>query len=98
MALFMIPFYVLAAFIVIFSSASIGVFQTLPTFDPDFTLDQYDAQLVKYNARLNVGNDLYYTAETMYCLATVLLVPLAVLVRSRIGRDKVSMLSLRFII
>jgi len=86
--LFMIPFYVLAAFIVIFTSSSIGVLHTLPTFSPTLSETQFEAQLANRDARIKLGNRLLYAAETMYCLGTVLLVPLAILVRSRIGRDK----------
>ncbi|KAF8501222.1 hypothetical protein BU17DRAFT_102312 [Hysterangium stoloniferum] len=86
--LFMIPFYVLAAFIVILSSSYTRVFQTLPTFDPGLSEAQYDAQLAKYQARVKVKNDLFYTSDAMYFFATLLLVPLVALVRSRIGRDE----------
>ncbi|KAF8527169.1 hypothetical protein BU17DRAFT_82100 [Hysterangium stoloniferum] len=86
--LFMIPFYVFAAFIVIFSSSFTRVFQTLPTFDAGLSEAQYEAQLAKYEARLNIGNDLVYTSDAISFFATLLLVPLVALVRSRIGRDE----------
>ncbi|KAF8501223.1 hypothetical protein BU17DRAFT_102313 [Hysterangium stoloniferum] len=96
--LFMIPFYVLAAFVTIFSSAYVGVEQTFPTIDFGLSDAEVDAQRANFNARVKVRDNLVYTSETMYCLATVMLVPLTALVRSRIRSDKVRMLSLRFVI
>jgi hypothetical protein len=89
--LFMIPFYVLAALTVIFSSAEIGVFETLVQ-----TIDSHAiVSVATLDAQTKIAGTLQYTSEAMYGLATVLLVPFAILVKSRIkSRDTVTVLFL----